>query len=115
MADQDEQTVDYFDLIVECAKAEIGRRAEGQPIGSMWVDMFTKDYYAAFNLMNEEWNREYFEERVPEWTALSSALGGLAKTVLMMAWYYGCQGEDCEDNPLILARQMAMAIAAQHE
>lgn len=102
----DEQTIDYFDLIVEIGKKVMSEVPDHltprgylrQRLARSWsqVDSYLSTPLAQLAIHGNEGAQGRIRE----------LLGSLAREALIAAWYMGVQAEDGEDNPERVATQL---------
>lgn len=108
----DETTVDYFDILVECAKKVMETMPEGKSPKMFWR-MRIQGAWHELNSYSSSAFPDITTEAGRQWrNRLNQLLANLARECLMAAWWFGIQAEDGEDNPEVVAHQMAAITAA---
>lgn len=108
----DEQTVDYFDVLVECAKRVLEEMPEGKNPKMFWRSRIQGAWHELNSYMSTAFpdittaHGQYWRAR------LNQLMANLARECLMATWYFGIQFEDGEDNPEAVAAQMANITAS---
>lgn len=108
------ETIDYFDLIVECAKVVMANKPDHLTGKAYW----RKRIQVAWHELNSYMSSPLPEVHVGTHDAFQARLGellaALARESSMAAWYFGIQAEDGEDNPEVVAQQLTdMAVKAK--
>lgn len=102
----DENTLDYFDLIVEIAK----KVAEMRPEDVSMNAYLRKRMQDAFHKLNSSMSAGWFDVRRNGWEGQRemnrTLCNDLARECFIIAWYFGIQDEDGEDSPETVARLM---------
>lgn len=108
----DDQTADYFDILVECAKKVVETMPEGKSPKLFWRSRIQGAWHE-FNTYSSSAFPDIKTAGYSAWVARMNQLAAnLARECLMMTWYFGIQAEDGEDNPEIVAREMAEITSA---
>jgi hypothetical protein len=109
-----EETIDYFDLVVECGKVVL----EQIPDHLTPTAYFRKRIQDAWHDLNTYMTGPLHLVKVSGSTAyqdhLNNLLARLAREASMAAWALAIQVEDGEDNPEVVAKQFtSMTVKAK--
>lgn len=101
-----EETIDYFDLLVECAKKVVETIPKDTPAKTFWLKRIRAAHRDLSVYMSSSFVdvRMSIDDQRPN--RLNDLLARLARECTMATWHLNIQAEDGEDNPEVVARQL---------
>lgn len=108
----DDNTIDYFDLIVQVGKAVVEQTPDHLTPRSYIRQRVQKAFHAVDSYMSTPLAQLAADGRAGATERMKSLCGDLARESLIAAWYFGIQSSNGEDNAETVAGVMTRATVA---
>lgn len=99
MTNHDEDGTRYFTLIVECAKVVANQRPDDMSQAEWWQDRIHGEWVHVNHILGTKPPKTIASDADKLGEYYASALGRLAREVLMAAWYFGAWAPEGNDDP----------------
>lgn len=109
MSQREQDTIDYFELIVEIGKKVVEMTPEHLTVDSYLRKRMREAAHELNSFLSGGFNLVKSGGRHTFRNHAKTLAGNVAREALIVAWYYGIQAEDGEDNPEVVAKEMTEA------